>query len=422
MTEEAKSYALTSSGAGDVASCVERLVQETSEDLRKCRVEQSQLRSQITEVINENQHLTGELGKYKQTMSNEDLKQRLLLTSDALANAISQIDVLQKERRSFQAMQGCAQRTIKNMETELQTYRSQMPLDSHEQMTEKHNKIVKMLEAKLTKQQEAMRSQSDLIRSLHENKKRYADQIEQLQAKLKARYAAAHEDSESKITYLQQQLKESIKREMEAMRKVQESLGISEAAVLEKEGAEKRAAAYKEETKTLAVNIGSIMEEAVKRVDNEVAQLRDKLTEKDKTIASLRDKLKTEAVDHKTTTQTLESRYNCLKSKYKETLKQNEKLEMHVEDCKKRLMELEQCAYNDEANSLKIKKDYETQMENYLHKYKDLKAHYKDVLDDLTTKFECAYENVNKEKCELQAENEMLRSAGVEGDGTDKCI
>lgn len=125
--------------------------------------------------------------------------------------------------------------------------------------------------------------------------------------KLKGRESdsAARDDEQMKISSLQKQLRElekslrytqslldqSTKREALAMQKVQESLGLCDTAVQEKEEAEKRAEAYKEEATQLATNIGSIMDEAAKRVDSEVDQLKTKLVEKDKIISSLREKV-----------------------------------------------------------------------------------------------------------------------------------
>lgn len=67
------------------------------------------------------------------------------------------------------------------------------------------------------------------------------------------------------------------------------------------------------------------------------------------------------------------------------------------------------------------KKDYESKMETYLNSYKELKAHYKELLQDLTRKFEGAFESLHKEKCELQAENEILRNSAA-GDGLGKLL
>lgn len=47
--------------------------------------------------------------------------------------------------------------------------------------------------------------------------------------------------------------------------------------------------------------------------------------------------------------------------------------------------------------------------------YKALKSHYRKALNDLTKKFESAIYNLQKQKCELQADNDLL--SGAVGDG-----
>ncbi|XP_017845929.1 myosin-11 isoform X2 [Drosophila busckii] len=438
MTQEADNYAFPNSTAGEVAQCVERLIQDTNEDLRNFRAEQSQLRAQISNVLGENRQLTNELGKYKHMMSSgslEDVQERLQLTSDALSKALLQIESLRKDRRSLQSMHERSRRTIDHMETELNNYRTQLHLDNGEQLAQKYGKAIKTLEAKLTAQQEELRTQAELIKALHDHKQRSGEQILHLQTKLKERFynKVAADENQDKMEGLQKQLRdyekslqytrtlldESSKREALAMRKVQDALNLSEAAVQEKAEAEKRSEAYKEEATQLATNIGSIMDEAAKRVDNEVAQLKIKLAEKDKTITALREKLKEESVQQKSMVQALETRNDRLAEKYKEALKQNEKLEAHMEACSKRLNDLERCAYNeirkDEENQLKSKKEYEEQMENYLQAYKQLKAHYKDVVSDLTQKFESEFIRLEKEKAEILTEYELYKN-GACGD------
>lgn len=171
----------------------------------------------------------------------------------------------------------------------------------------KYNRAIKILETKLAAQQEEIRTQADVIKALHSHKQRCGEQIQQLELKLKGHdyNSAARDDDQMKISSLQKQLKEiekslrynqtlldqSTKREALAMQKVQESLAVCDTAVQEKEEAEKRAEAYKEEATQLATNIGSIMDEAAKRVDSEVDQLKTKLVDKDKIISTLREKV-----------------------------------------------------------------------------------------------------------------------------------
>lgn len=125
------------SGAVEVANCVERLIKETNDDLKNFRAEQSHLRAHISSVLDENHNLSRELSKYKQMLGSGDTKdihQRLDYTGDALSKAMAQIDALQKERRCLQKMQECSERTISNMESELNSYRAQLPLDNTDQV------------------------------------------------------------------------------------------------------------------------------------------------------------------------------------------------------------------------------------------------------------------------------------------------
>lgn len=120
-----------------MAQCVERLIKETNDDLKNFRAEQSNLRAHISTVLDENQNLTSELSKYKQMMGSGDTKdihQRLTFTGDALSKAMAQIESLQKERRCLLKMQECSERTINNMESELNSYRAQLPSENNDQV------------------------------------------------------------------------------------------------------------------------------------------------------------------------------------------------------------------------------------------------------------------------------------------------
>ncbi|KAH8381304.1 hypothetical protein KR093_002350, partial [Drosophila rubida] len=420
--------------AEQVAVCVEALVRQTNKDLKSFREEQTGLRSHICSVVDENRKLSTQLDKYlrmPQSSDMEELRQQLRLSNDALINAKSQIDALKKERHCLNQINDCSQRTIKNLETELQSYREQLSKNNSQQVSRMYEKSVKLLEHKLNLQHEEIQTQASVIKALHQHKVRDGDKIETLQTELtKRRHDVDNrEDHHAKYTTLQKQIKEldkalkytqallekSTKREELAMRKVQEAISVSEAAEREKNEAEKRAETYKEEAAQLATNIGSVMDEAAKRVDNEVDQLRTKLSKKDKMILSLREKLSHQMAENKSMVDTVEARYNRISLKYEETLKQNEKLAAHVESCNKRVTEMEQYTYKEEHH-LKSKKNFDPQLEDYMQANKKLKSHYRYLLHDLTNRFEAEFENVRKENCNLKAENELLKS-GAAGDG-----
>lgn len=128
-----------------MAQCVERLIQQTNDDLKNFRAEQTQLRAHISTVLNENRNLTTELCKYKQMMGSsdqKDIQQRLNFTGDALTKAMEQIETLQKERRFLQKMQECSERTISHMEAELNNYRTHLPSENNDQVVIQLNKTI----------------------------------------------------------------------------------------------------------------------------------------------------------------------------------------------------------------------------------------------------------------------------------------
>ncbi|XP_037730305.1 paramyosin isoform X2 [Drosophila subpulchrella] len=432
MTQHENKHAFPSSSLREMAEGVERLVRDTNQDLRNFRQEQANMRGHVNDMLDENRRLTSELAKCRNTLASgdyQDLKQRLLLTNNALDAAKKQVEELLKERKSLQAMQDFSKRTIENMELELRTYRVQLQQSGDDQIVQRYSKALKMLEAKVSAQQEELRTQAETIKALHEHKQRGGEQLLQLQAQLRDMG-----QDHVKVSSLQKQLKEyeislshthnllmeSTRRESTAMRKVEEAITISEEATREKMEAKKLADAYKEEVTQLATNIGTIMEEASTRVDSEVAQLKNKLKQKDNLIISLKEKLKKDSVEHKFVVHQLETRNNRLDHKYKEVLKQNDKLEAEVEVTCRRLSELErslnevQC---EEAEDGKLKRQYESQMEHFLVSHKQMKSSYRAAMDDITQRFESVIYELRKENSELLADNQLLKS-GAAGDGS----
>ncbi|EDW84654.2 uncharacterized protein Dwil_GK13014, partial [Drosophila willistoni] len=424
----------SSSGGAEVALGVEQLLTDTNNDLKNFREEQSQLRAQVSAVLEENQRLTSELGKYRESMRTgnaDEMHKRLRLTGEALTKAIKQVDALRKERMSLVTMQECSQRTIENMELEIKHYRAQLNLSGDDKLKEKYTRTVKLLEERINAQQEELKNQSEMIKALHEHKQKSGDQLEKLQSKIKeqAQNARVIDESQNKIVHLQKQIKEyekslnhtrnllieSTKRETTAMRKVQDAIQLSEAAVEAKESAEKRAESYKEEAAQLATNIGCIMEEAAKRVDTEVDQLKAKLMDKDKSLATLREKFQKDVKEYKDAVKMLETRNTRLEMKYKEALQQNEKLAAEVESSCKRLNKLERCATSEELIQERTKKDYDSRIKKYLEAHRDIKLKYKAALDDLTEKFEKVIYQLKLDNANLVAENQTLKS-GAAGD------
>ncbi|XP_017020753.3 myosin-4 [Drosophila kikkawai] len=430
MTQEATNYHFHPSRVQEVVQGVDRLVQATNEDLRRFRQEQAQLRENIKEVRMENYSLSRELSKYQKLMASgdyQDLSKRLKLTSEALATSKQQVEALREEQRHLRSMQTCSQRTIDNMELELKKYRAQLHESGDEATIQQYVRHIKMLEAKLSGQQQEIRTKAETIKLLHDHKQRDGEKLHKLQAQLREQ-----NQNQDQVSSLQNQLKEyelnleqtrqlleeSTRRESVAMRKVQEALALSEEAERGRIEAEKRAEASKEEVNQLAGSIGSVMDEAANRVDIEISQFQKRLVEKDKTIASIKEKIKKELAGHKSVVHQLEARNNQLEQRVKDVQKHNVKLEDEVDVACRRIHELERSVneFRDEEVQHSVdKKHYESEIERYLTSYRKLKTKYRTSMDDMTQRFEEVIYKMRKQNSELLAENQMLKS-GAAGD------
>ncbi|EDV54230.2 uncharacterized protein Dere_GG12554 [Drosophila erecta] len=420
MTQQENKQAILSS-VREMAEGVDRLVRD-----------QAHLKVHLNGVLDENRRLDHELAKCKSILARGDyqeLKHRLLLSNNALDAAKKQVDELTKERNSLKSMHDFSKQTIETMEMDLKNYRVHLQLSGDDQVIQRYSKVVKMLEAKVVDQQNEIRTQAETIKALHDHKQHSGEQLLQLHAQLRDR-----EQSESKVSILQKQLKEyevslrhthnllmeSTRRETNAMRKVEEAIILSEEANKEKMEATKLAEAYKEEFTQLATNIGTIMDEASTRVDVEVDQLKNMLKQKDTLIITIKEKLKKQAVDHKSVVHMLETRNNRLEQKYKEVLKQNDKLEVELEVNCRRLGELERSlneVYGEDAHDARIKRHYESQMEHCLMEHKKMKAKYREGMEDITQRFESEIYKLREDNSLLLAENELLKS-GAAGDSS----
>ncbi|XP_033232809.1 protein CROWDED NUCLEI 3 isoform X1 [Drosophila pseudoobscura] len=399
-------------GTFDISSDVEHLIDNTNEDMSKFREKVQHLMDNVAEVVGENQQLRHELARYKLAETRkpggiEEVQQRSQMTEDALATALKQIDFLQKERGSLKMIHECSQRTIDNMEKELKNYRKQLQDSGDDKVINKYIQAIKMMEGRVDSQKNDIRAQAEMIQVLHDQKQRSGKQLLEMQAKLQEQehQSAVNYENSMEIAALKQQvmdyeqrlhdaqqlLRESHKREEVAMAKVQEALNLSDSAAREKTDAERRSESYKVELAQLAKNMGVILEEEAKRVDNEVKVLRSKH----------REKLKQHKAEHIAKMQALVTRYTQLEKKYNEVLDQNEKLYAELQDTSQRL--------NDDKQKISELKIYETRVSEYIQHQRKINEEYKKARNDLTTKFQQEVRRLMDMNSELKAEITILK-------------
>ncbi|KAH8251724.1 hypothetical protein KR038_005363, partial [Drosophila bunnanda] len=392
--------------------------------------EQAELRENIKGVRTENDSLSTELARYQKLMASgdyQDLNKRLKLTSDALALSKQQVKVLQDDQKHLRSIQVCSQKTIDNMELELKKYRAQLQDSGDEESSQRYQRALKMLEAKVNVQQKELLTKTETIKVLHDLRQRDGENLRKLQDQVRE-----CDQNQNLISSLQQQLKEyelslsrnrqllqaSTRRERIAMQKVQEAITFCDDAELARIDAEKRAAASKEEVSQLAGTIGSVMDEAATRVDREMDYFKQKIVDKDKIIGLIKEKMRKELAEHKAVVHQLETRNNQLEQKFRDAQKQNVKLEDEVRVACHRINELERSitdCHNKEFQHSVDKQHYESEIERYVASSRKLKAQYRNVLKDMTQHFEDVFYKLKTENSELQADNRMLKG-GAAGD------
>ncbi|XP_017143049.2 myosin-2 heavy chain, non muscle [Drosophila miranda] len=396
----------------DISSDVEHLIDNTNEDMSKFRDKVQHLMDNVAEVVGENQQLRQELARYKLADTRKpggigEVQQRSQMTEDALATALKQIDFLQKERGSLKMIHECSQRTIDNMEKELKNYRKQLHDSGDDKIINKYIQAIKMLEGRVDSQKHDIRAQAEMIQVLHEQKQRSGKQLLEMQARLQEQehQSAVNNENSMEIAALKQQvmdyeqrlhdsqqlLRESHKREEVAMAKVKEALNLSESAAREKTDADRRSESYKVELAQLAKNMGVILKEEAKRVDNEVEVLRSKH----------REKLKQNKAEYIAEMQALLTRYTQLEKKYNEVLDQNENLDAELEDTRQRL--------SDDKQKISELKLYETRVSEYIQHQRKINEEYKKARKDLTTKFQHEVRRLMDMNSELKAEITILK-------------
>lgn len=92
------------------------------------------------------------------------------------------------------------------------------------------------------------------------------------------------DDLERRLTQTNAALRQHLDRETQALQKVQEVLQVADAAIAEKEAAQKRALEVRDECDHLATTIGQVMQEASTRCEQDMAERQARNAE---TVATL---------------------------------------------------------------------------------------------------------------------------------------
>ncbi|KAM7363589.1 uncharacterized protein ACRADG_000438 isoform 2-T2 [Cochliomyia hominivorax] len=414
--------------------------------------EQQHLQKQIQEILVENSLINSKLEVLKGAATSNitsstirtvgesrDDATREKLTNEAFQNVKKQIDYLQAENNDLRSLNKNYQKSIENLEQEIQNYRNQLfnPAAVCE-VKHKYTTAIKLLESTIINKNSELKEQSQIIENLFSQKKQFRDHIEKIEKSLEEKNRELEKLAETKenIEKLQEQLRETEahnkelqkslkisrqsieerhKREQSALQKVQEALNIAEAAVADKEEALKRERVFKEECDNIASTIGQVMDEAARKVEKDMEAIKNKYTEKEKLLNEEKEKLNAEIQNQKKFIQILDTRCNRFQQKYRDAINDNANLSQQIEQTTKELglMEekLKQLEY--EKNEVILHRrsiDQENEIQQYVKNNRVLKDRYITIINDLTENFEKKIYNLQDEVARLKAENQVLKN------------
>ncbi|XP_061387694.1 centrosomal protein of 83 kDa-like [Musca vetustissima] len=381
--------------------------------------EQIEFKRQIHKIQDENNELNFKLDAYKNSTCNGetlDDATREKLTNDAVKNVMIQIEYLQAENKDLKLLNKNCNKTIENLEKEIQDYRNQIfnPTSACE-VKQKYATALKLLEGTIVSQQKEIKEQKEMINNLFEQKRHLKAHIESLEKSIEEKLHSKFDDSVEQVHKLQKQLTEytqqnkelekslkaaklsiedRFKREQIALQKVQDALAIAEGAVADKEEALKREKIVKEECDNIASTIGQVMDEAARKVDKDMEEIRKKYLEKERQLIKEKTKMREEILNQTKLYQILNNRCNRFEQNYKDALKDNERLTKQLELVAKTISEMEHKLLQQESN----------------YNNNNKLGRYRMTIQELAKSFEEQIHRLQTEMANLRAENKILKS------------
>ncbi|XP_037954448.1 cingulin-like protein 1 [Teleopsis dalmanni] len=375
--------------------------------------------------------MTTRLDRLKHILETEthDDATRNQYNAEALQNVQKQIQYLQLENKELRDMNNSSQITIKNLELELQTFRNHMITKTYDDDKQKQEFRIKILEKTVGNQKNEMARQATIIQQLLEQKKAFRMQIQVLEQgnEEKSRkiqsltdkstpqnsegvefWKACYLDLKEKFQYLEKALDNRVEREKRALKKVEETLYVVDSALTEKEAAIQREQVVKEECEHLASTIGQVMDEASKKVDEDMLSEKRKYELKEKELKCIKEKLSDNCKNQAKYNQILQARCNRFEKKYQDAISETTRLTNELSTAARILDELEAKIIERDNVILEGKKtkriveEHEETIKKYMERHKSLNDKYKSIIADMSIKFEDEVNKLQKQNAQLQ--------------------
>lgn len=306
------------------------------------------MKDQLITLVQENKHLQDHLFKGSK---NPSQKSKVEESDQIIDKLKSQIKTLNNDKQNLEELWRTSQRTVNTLETEVAHYRQQLnqPNSVHA-LKQEYVRRMKEMESNLKEVQSRLDKETGVNTELKRGKAEADTKANSLEAKfkeillqkkqiidkcMKTEIGLANARSqinvltkeklqvETQLQLANQTVKEHISKETEAISKVQEALSLAESALIEKDACLAREKESREEVDYLARTIGQVMEEAAKKVDDDIESIRK---EHGKEIERLEESLarnKTALENQCKKTKIAETKYKDLEERVKALSKTN---------------------------------------------------------------------------------------------------
>uniref|UniRef100_A0A336KXF3 CSON001191 protein n=1 Tax=Culicoides sonorensis TaxID=179676 RepID=A0A336KXF3_CULSO len=404
----------------------DEIVRSIKEDFEHHKKEHRALKDQLITLVQENKQIKDNLLAKTQNQITGKYNDDSLQTIDKLK---SQIKLLTNEKQNLEELWKTSQRTVSSLETEVAHYRNQLSQpNSIYAVKQEYVRRMKEMERNIKEVQSQLDKETGINTELKRAKAEADIKSNNLESKfkeilmqkkqiidkcMKTEIALANAKSqinaltkekfvlENQLQMANQTIKNHISKETEAITKVQEALSLAESAIIEKDACLARERESREEVDYLARTIGQVMEEAAKKVDDDIESLRKEHAKEMERLEEILAKNKSALENQCKKTKIAESKCKEMEDRIKALSKTNMMLDN----------DLHKASQTIEQEHSRMCEERSRQFHDLVESSKRMKHGWKQMTLDITSKLQSKINDLQLQNRKLESENCKLKKS-----------
>ncbi|XP_063697665.1 myosin heavy chain, cardiac muscle isoform-like [Culicoides brevitarsis] len=411
-------------------------IRSIKEDFEKHKKDHRELKDQLFTLVEDNKRLKDAI--------KTDIKKPHQLDQET-ERLKKQISVLSNENKNLEQLWQTSQRTVTTLEAEIARYRQQLSRpDSIFSLKQEYARRVKEMESnlkdcklnleretglntELKREKSEMDGKSRLLEQKFQEillqKKQIIDKCMKTDAALtnaRAQIQLLQKDKlqlEQQLQAANQAVKEHVAKENEAISKVHEALTLAESAISEKEACLAREKESREEVDYLARTIGQVMEEAAKKVDDDIEVLRKEHNKEVEKLEEALEKSKAALENQTRKTKIAEQKYKEMEERAKNLSKTNIMLDNDLHKASQTIIDLElkidtlDKSVKKEQEHSRLCEERARQLQDLVESSKRMKHGWKQMTLDITSKLQGKINELSLANRKLETENCKLKKS-----------